>query len=292
MRPTITGAVALILSAIAGLGAAQAQDQVASSAPPTVGIVQNPCPVIPPKPQSVLDLEEAMIRPGPVDFPAIIALTQRPDYQAYATAKTARDATDWPGLCAYRESNAALVARDTRRDVVLIGDSITENWARADGGLFEQRHIVGRGISGQTSAQMLVRFRADVIALRPRVVHILAGTNDVAGNGGAIGPDAYKNNIMGMVDIARANGIRVVLGAMPPADRFFWRPGIKPAAQIIELNDWLRDYAAAQGVSFVDYHAALVNDRGGISSELSVDGVHPNRDAYAIMDRLLLAGLS
>lgn len=289
MRAGAAGAVSLILSMAAGLGVAQAQEVAAANPAPAVGMVDNPCPVMPPKPQPVLDLEEAMIRPGAVNLPAMMALAQTSEFQAYAAAKTAREAVDAPGLCFYREDNAALLTSGVRPDVIMIGDSITENWARADQPLFAERRIVGRGIGGQFSAQMLVRFRADVIALRPRVVHILAGTNDVAGNGGLTSPEAYKNTIMSMVDLARANGISVVLGGLPPAERFFWRPGAKPAGQIIELNDWLRAYAAEQGVHFIDYHAALVNERGGMRSELSVDGVHPNRDAYVIMDRLLLA---
>lgn len=286
MRSVIAG-VALMMAMVSG----GVQAQEVSSAP-AVGMIDNPCPVMPPKPQPVIDLEEAMIRPGPVNLPAIMALTQKPDYQAYAAAKTAREAADWAGLCVYREDNAALAAGGVRPDVVMMGDSITENWARADEALFAEKRIVGRGVGGQASAQMLVRFRADVIALRPRVVHILAGTNDVAGNGGLTSPDAYRNTIMSMVDLARANGIQVVLGALLPAERFFWRPGLKPADQIVALNDWLRTYAAEQGVAFVDYHAALTNERGGLPGALSVDGTHPNRDAYAIMDRLLLAAVN
>lgn len=292
MRAGIAGVIALMMAA----GVARAQDAAPTTptAPvaPVVGMVDDPCPVMPSKPQAVLDLEEAMIRPGPVNLPAIMLLTQKPEYQAYAAAKAAREASDAAGLCVYRDDNAALTAGGVRPDIVLMGDSITENWARADADLFQRRHIVGRGIAGQASAQMLVRFRADVIALRPRLVHILAGTNDVAGNGGPTSPDAYRNNIISMVELARANGIKVVLGALPPADRFFWRPGMKPAQQIVELNDWLRAYAAGQGIPFVDYHAALANERGGIRSELSVDGTHPNRDAYVIMDRLLLASVN
>lgn len=286
------GSVAAVLVMAAGIAApvqGQAQDVPAA---PVVGMVDDPCPAMPTKPKSVLDLEEAMIRPGPADLAALLALAQTPDYQAYSAAKAAREADDWPGLCVYRADNAALHDAELRPDVVMIGDSITENWARADASLFAARRIAGRGIGGQTSAQMLVRFRADVVALQPRLVHILAGTNDVAGNGGATSPEAWKNNIMAMTELARANGIQVVLGAVPPADRFFWRPGVRPAAQIVTLNNWLRDYAAREGLGFIDYHAVLANEQGGLDRALSLDGVHPNRDAYAIMDRLFLAAVN
>lgn len=276
---------ALALSLLTGSGLAMAQDVPASPAP---GMADAPCPSALTRPPSVEALAEAMIRPGPADIPAMLALTQQPDYQAYAAAKAAQDARDWAGVCIYRAANAAVLAGQMRPDIVLMGDSITENWARAEPAMFQTGRIAGRGVSGQTSAQMLVRFRADVVALRPRVVHILAGTNDIAGNAGVSSPDAYKNNIMTMVDLARANGIQVILGAMPPADRFFWQPTLRPAEKINELNAWLRAYAAEKQIAFIDYHAALADEAGGMRRELSVDGVHPNRDAYAIMDRLFL----
>ena len=259
------------------------------SGPAIVGMVDNPCVDLPPKPPSAIALDEAMIRPGPLDLPAMIALTQQSDYVAYDAARKARDAGDWAGLCAYRDANAALRSSGIRPDVVLMGDSITEGWARAEGELFQRRNIVGRGISGQTSGQMLVRFRADVIDLRPRIVHLMAGTNDVAGNGGPTSPENFKNNIRSMVELARANGVAVVLAAIPPADRFFWQPAVRPADRIVELNAWLKAYAFQEGLAFIDYHAALDNGRGGTRDDLAIDGVHPNRDAYAIMDALLLS---
>ncbi len=127
-------------------------------------------------------------------------------------------------------------------DVVFLGDSITENWLLSDPAFFTGG-FVNRGIGAQTSAQMLVRFRADVVALHPKVVHILAGTNDVAGNNGPIAPDDFHRNIESMVELARANGVRVVLGSIPPASAFAWRPAMRPAPRIVELNRWLRDYA-------------------------------------------------
>lgn len=281
----------VIATLMAWLALTAVQDPGPQRPPPVVGMVDNPCPELPSEPDSVRAFNAAFIEPGPVDMPAMIALTQQPDYGAYSAAKKAREAEDWPGLCAYRAHNAALIASSRLPDVVFLGDSITENWARADPTLFDGVTVVGRGIGGQTSGQMLARFRADVIALHPRVVHIMAGTNDVAGNGGPTSPDAYKDNIKSMVDLARANGIEVVLASMPPADRFFWQPAIQPAARIAELNSWLERFAADAGLRFIDYHTPLGNGRGGMRSDYAIDGVHPNRDAYAVMGVLAQAGI-
>lgn len=280
-------------SGIAALAAITIAASAAAQETPSgiVGMVEQPCAALPPKPSSMIALQEAMIRPGPIDLPALIALTQQPDYVAYAAAEAARKEGDWGGLCTYREANQALQAEGARPDMVMMGDSITENWARADDELFRFRRIVGRGISGQTSGQMLVRFRADVIDLRPRLVHILAGTNDIAGNAGPTSPDAFQANVKSMVDLARANGIKVVLGAIPPAQSFFWRPEVQPAQRINTLNDWLRAYADHEGLTFIDYHAALDDGQGGLSAEMAIDGVHPNRDAYAVMDALLIPAI-
>lgn len=284
---------AWVLATVAsGLAFSAAVAQEASTEAKAVGMVQQPCAALPPVPASMIALREAMLRPGPPDLPAMVALTQQPDYVAYAAAEAAQKEGDWAGLCVYREANAEALADDIRPDVVMMGDSITENWARADAGLFRSRNIVGRGISGQTSGQMLVRFRADVVDLRPRVVHILAGTNDIAGNAGPTSPEAYQDNIQSMVDLARANGVQVVLGAIPPARGFFWRPEVQPREQIVALNNWLREYAAREGLVFIDYHAALHDGQGGLGADMAVDGVHPNRDAYAIMDALLLKAVN
>jgi lysophospholipase L1-like esterase len=167
-----------------------------------------------------------------------------------------------------------------------MGDSITENWALADPQFFA-RGIVNRGISGQTTPQMLVRFRADVIDLKPQVVHIMAGTNDVAGNTGPTTAQDVKNNIVSMVELARANAIRVVLGSIPPAAAFKWRPEVDPVPQIDALNTWLREYAAQNRLEYIDYHAALAGPSGELRAELGNDGVHPNRDGYRIMRTLL-----
>jgi lysophospholipase L1-like esterase len=171
-----------------------------------------------------------------------------------------------------------------------MGDSITEFWARADTTLFSNG-VVGRGISGQTSPQMLLRFMQDVVELHPRVVHIMAGTNDVAGNTGPTSAQDFQNNIMAMVELAKAHKIKVVLASIPPASAFPWHPGLQPAADIVALNTWLRGYAKSSGSSYVDYYSALVDPQGGFQKALSNDGVHPNRDGYAKMQSLALKAI-
>lgn len=190
-------------------------------------------------------------------------------------------ARDWPNLCRYKEANAALEGRP-RPQAVLMGDSITEGWVDGDPTLFADG-IVGRGIGGQTSPQMLVRFRQDVVALKPRVVHIMAGTNDIAGNTGPATVQDFQNNILAMIDLARANGIAVILAGIPPSRRLYWRGELDPRPLIRDLNAWLRGTAQQRGLVFVDYGAVLADADGGLRADLGNDGVHPNRAGYAAM---------
>lgn len=187
---------------------------------------------------------------------------------------------DWGWRCRFQKENLAM--NDKAPRAVFMGDSITEGWSRLDPDLFAQG-FANRGISGQTSGQMLVRFYQDVIALHPAVVHIMAGTNDIAGNGGPTSPEAYRNTIRSMVDIARANHIQVVLGSIPPADHFSWNPAVKPALQIKDLNAWLKDYAKKNGLTFADYHKALTGPNGEMLPAYATDGVHPVAAGYAAM---------
>jgi lysophospholipase L1-like esterase len=214
---------------------------------------------------------------------------QSPQEKAQADrAAAAQRATDWAGLCRYRAANAALT-RHPR--VVLMGDSITDFWRQGDPALFDGA-IVDRGISGQTSSQMLVRFWPDVIALHPRIVQILAGTNDIAGNTGPTTEQDYEDNIMAMVELARAHHIRVLLGSIPPAVSFWWtQQPYRPAGEIRRLNDWLRRYARASGAGFIDYYAHLVTPTGAFRPHFSNDGVHPNEAGYGVMSGLLRAAL-
>ncbi|CAN7452336.1 GDSL-type esterase/lipase family protein [Phenylobacterium sp. LjRoot164] len=251
-----------------------------------VGMVADPCP--PPAAPDPLGVEisQAMVADAP--FPAaLLAKAMDPARGAAAEkAKAEQAARDWADLCRYRPDNAK--ARNV--EAVFMGDSITELWMVADPGFFSAARL-DRGISGQTSAQMLLRFNADVVALKPKVVHIMAGTNDVAGNLGPNRPEDFKNNIRAMADIANASGIAVVLGAIPPADRFLWRAGLKPAAQIGELNAWLKAFAAERGYVFADYHGAMATETGAMRPAFSKDFVHPNRAGYAVMAPIAQAAL-
>lgn len=192
--------------------------------------------------------------------------------------------TDWANLGRFREANAALPpARPGEARVVFLGNSITEGWAPYFAAQFPGKPYVNRGIGGQTTPQLLLRFRQDVIALHPRVVVILAGTNDIAGNTGPSTLGMIEDNLASMAELARANGIRVVLSSVLPVYDYPWRPGLTPAPKIIALNAWMRDYAAAHGDVYLDYHTPMADARQGLPKELSGDGVHPNAAGYRVM---------
>ena len=174
---------------------------------------------------------------------------------------------------------------------MFIGDSITEFWLRTAPGLFAAG-VVDRGVSGQTCPQIMARFYQDAVRLRPRVVHIMCGTNDVAGNTGPTSPDDYANAVLAMIDMARANGIAVVIGSILPAGAFSWRIGYRPAPEIAALNAWLRDLAQQRGLVFADYYAAMVGPDGAMKPGLANDGVHPNAAGYAIMEPIARAALA
>lgn len=191
---------------------------------------------------------------------------------------------DWPNLQRYREANAKLsppVNNENR--VVFLGNSITEGWAPHFATMFPGKPYIGRGIGGQTTPQMLLRFRQDVIALKPKVVVILAGTNDIAGNTGPSTLEMIEDNIASMAELAKANGIRVVLSSVLPVWDYPWKPGLEPAPKIIALNKWMRDYARDHDAVYLDYHSAMADARGGMRSELASDGVHPNEAGYRLM---------
>jgi lysophospholipase L1-like esterase len=201
--------------------------------------------------------------------------------------------TDWAYLERYRAENAALkppAAGENR--VVFMGNSITEGWAKYFPAMFPSKPYIGRGISGQTTPQMLVRFRQDVIALNPRVVVLLAGTNDIAGNTGPSTLEMIEDNITSMAELARANGIAVVLCSVLPAHDFAWKKGLAPAQKIVALNAWIKRYAASHGAAYVDYHSALADERQGLKAAFSPDGVHPNEAGYRIMAPLVEKGIT
>ena len=218
---------------------------------------------------------------------------------AYQKSQLVRTFTDWGFLAKYRDADQELpppAAGETR--VVFMGDSITEGWGQKGtttspdrGEFFPGKPYVNRGISGQTTPQMLVRFRQDVIALKPKVLVLQAGTNDIAENTGKITLPEIGGNIASMSELARANGIRVVLCSVLPASEFRWHPGLEPAPKIRALNVWIKGYAAKNGYVYVDYYASMVNNDGGLKTELSPDGVHPNKAGYEIMAPLAEAGI-
>lgn len=196
---------------------------------------------------------------------------------------------DYPDLCHYKADNAGIL-EGAHPTAVFMGDSITEGWGFGDPSLFSHG-VLDRGISGQTSPQMLLRFYQDVVALHPQAVHIMAGTNDVAGNTGPSSPDDFKNNIRAMVDLAKAHHIQVVLASIPPAERFSWRPEIQPVEQIRALNAWLRQFAGQHKLVYADYYSSLTTPSGAFRPELSNDGVHPNSEGYAMMRPIANAAL-
>ncbi|MBB6504538.1 lysophospholipase L1-like esterase [Sphingomonas endophytica] len=212
--------------------------------------------------------------------PAALAQTAPPAQQAPARQTDAEERlhNDFAWLGRYQEANAKVTGPV---EVVFMGDSITQGWFDMMPNFFTPGRQ-GRGISGQTTQQMLLRFRQDVIDLHPRVVQIMAGTNDIAGNTGPMTPEQTKANLMSMAELARAHGIRVILASIPPADHFPWRPGIAPAAKIAALNDWMKDYAARTGAVYADYWSAL-HDGQAFKAAWSSDGVHPNKAGYAVM---------
>jgi lysophospholipase L1-like esterase len=214
--------------------------------------------------------------------PATHAQQKLPDPR-FSVGEIQRLLLDWPNLARFREANATLpppAAGENR--VVFYGDSITEGWGRG-GAFFPGKPYVNRGIGGQTTPQMLVRFRQDVVALRPKVVVILAGTNDIAGNTGPSTSEMIEDNLASMAEIASANGIRAVLASILPAFDYPWRPGLQPAPTIAAVNEWMKEYARAHKLVYLDYYAAMVDERRGLRAEYGTDGVHPNKAGYDVM---------
>jgi lysophospholipase L1-like esterase len=167
-----------------------------------------------------------------------------------------------------------------------LGNSITEGWSRLDSGFFTGRPFINRGISGQTTPQMLIRFKPDVVNLKAEVVVILAGINDIAGNTGLSTLEMIEDNLSSMVEIAQANKIRVVLSSVLPAYDFPWRPGKEPAEKVVKLNSWIKDYAGTHNCIYLDYFTPMSDERHGLKKEYTEDGVHPNLAGYKVMEPL------
>ena len=202
-------------------------------------------------------------------------------------------AQDWPNLERFREVNSQLPElKSTEKRVVFMGNSITEGWSNFRPEFFEGKPYVNRGISGQTTPQMLLRFRQDVIDLKPAAVVILAGINDIAGNTGPSSIEMILDNIISMAELAKANQIKVVLCSVLPAKDFPWRPGLEPAEKVVKLNTLLQAYAKEHQLIYVDYFSAMVDDSNGMKEDLAYDGVHPTALGYSVMEPLVLAGIA
>lgn len=199
---------------------------------------------------------------------------------------------DWFRFNDYNADNERIIADKAYPDVVFMGNSITENWAYYHPEFFTAHNFLGRGIGGQTSAHMLVRFKADVIDLHPKAVVIMAGTNDVAHNDYWVTPDKVVDNIVAMCELAQAHGIVPIISSIPPCSEFPWRKEIEnPGQTIVEINQSLRAYAEANGIVYVDYHSALANEKMGLPAALSEDGCHPDPDTYYLMEELVLKAI-
>jgi lysophospholipase L1-like esterase len=195
---------------------------------------------------------------------------------------------DWANLARYREENTKLgLPRTCDTRVVFMGNSITEGWIKQVPHFFANGMYINRGISGQTTPQMLVRFRQDVIHLYPKVVVILAGINDIAGNTGPSTLEMIEDNLYSMTELAQAHGIQVVLCSVLPALDFPWRPGMEPALKVVDINKRIKEYARTHGVVYCDYFSAMADENNGLPKKLSEDGVHPNKAGYAIMAPLV-----
>ncbi|WP_242119097.1 GDSL-type esterase/lipase family protein [Sphingomonas lacusdianchii] len=217
---------------------------------------------------------------------ALLPATACAQEESYEVKRQRQLATDWPWLGRYAADNAALAASGKPTDIVFMGDSITEGWVGKRPEFFRAGRV-GRGISGQTTPQMVLRMMADVIAHRPKFVHIMAGTNDIAGNTGPMTPQQTHDNLAMMAMLAQAAKIGVLLASVPPADGFPWRPGLATVAPIRALNAWIKTYAAQTGATFVDYTPVLATPGGAMKPGFADDGVHPTAAGYAAMEAVL-----
>ena len=204
-------------------------------------------------------------------------------------ATNANEELDWPNLNKYREDNEKLAVIENKGDrIVLIGDSITEGWSNFDPEFFTRNNLINRGISGQTSPQMLIRFKQDAIHLNPKLIVVNAGTNDIAANTGPSSPEMIIDNITSMAEIAMKNSINVALSTILPVEKYEWNKNVDDApARISKVNAALKDYCASNNLVFINYFAAMVNDRKGLKSAYGNDGVHPTQEGYDVMASVL-----
>ena len=199
---------------------------------------------------------------------------------------------DWFGFNRYQADNERIITSGDWPEVVFMGNSITDNWAYFHPDFFNSNNFCGRGISGQTSSQMLVRFTDDVIALHPKAVVIMAGTNDVAHNEYWVSPEQVVDNIIAMCNIAQSNGIMPIISSIPPCSEFPWRKEINnPGQTIVDINKSLKAFADANRIVYVDYHSALTDEKLGLPKTLSNDGCHPLPDTYFTMEEMVLEAI-
>lgn len=210
-------------------------------------------------------------------------------FLAFFSLSMQLSAQDWPNLNRYKEANEQLGAPSPgEKRIVLMGNSITEGWVGNDPGFFNEYKLIGRGISGQTTPQMVLRFRQDVIDLKPEAVFILAGINDIAGNTGPSTLKMIGDNIENMAMLAKAEGIKVILCSILPANRIAWRDNMDPSEKVKEMNDWIKVYASNHQFGYLDYYSLLVDDKNGLPEKYSKDGVHPTLEGYKIMEKAMI----
>lgn len=258
---------------------------VQSPATPLAGTPCDPPLVVP---ASIIASVRAQFDPPATPRPSV----PPEDMAAYQKMQESQRASDWAALCYFRADNAALAAAPVPVDrIVFMGDSITQLWGLATPADFSASRV-NRGISGQTTPQMLLRFKQDVLALKPAAVHILAGVNDIAGNTGPTTLEDVENNIASMVELAKAHGVQVILATPLPAAKFTWKPDLTPSPTVIAYADWVRRYAAEQTLILADYYPVLATPDGALRPELGPDGVHPNKAGYALMKPILEAAIA
>lgn len=231
-------------------------------------------------------LDRRLLLAGLAVAPLAAAPGRAADLSCPPDAEAQRRAQDWPDLARFAADNRTILASGQPVDVVYMGDSITQGWPDKRPAFFRPGRVC-RGIGGQTTPQMLLRMMADVVALKPRLVHIMGGTNDIAGNTGPIAPQQTVDNIAAMAALARAHGIGVLIGSVPPAASFPWRPGLEVEHKIATLNNLLGALADGDEVRMVDYTVALSDGEGGMKASYAYDGVHPDTAGYEAMEAVL-----
>lgn len=201
-----------------------------------------------------------------------------------AASETDKRMYDWANFARYAEMNKIA---EKGANAVFMGNSITEGWVGTNPSFFNKNGYIGRGISGQVTAQMLVRFRNDVVALQPKVVVILAGTNDIARNNGYITIQNIMGNIVSMCEIAEANGIDIILCSVLPVESYHWFAEVEPAEAIVQLNHLIRGYAEANNYPYVDFHSVMRDENNGLPDRYATDGVHPTLEGYQLMESII-----